>query len=340
MAIPPPIPSVGQNGAAFVQQPASVNPNGNNRSKLLVIIIAALSVCIVLLAVVLCLLLPKGSGGGGSYDMVINGNPCKYTGEVRDMNGETVAHGVGEAKFENGDYYKGPLVNGRMQGADAYFKSASGDVYEGEYNDNKFYEGKINGHKFVNLGLPSGILWAETNIGASQAADCGDYFGWGETASKDISDWRSYKYGTSLFSLSKYNGHDGHAVLDSIDDAASVTWGYPCRMPTDAEYTELLSTTNCSWTWTSQPTSAGSSVCGYRVQSKSNGHSVFFPAWGCHYRGGLYSPGEYGCYWSASLDPTNAAQASALRFAGNLRQKYNYERYYYSHTVRAVVSVK
>ncbi len=31
-------------------------------------------------------------------------------------------------------------------------------------------------HEYVDLGLPSGTLWATCNIGASSPSDCGEYF--------------------------------------------------------------------------------------------------------------------------------------------------------------------
>lgn len=42
----------------------------------------------------------------------------------------------------------------------------------------------INGHKFVDLGLPSGLLWADRNVGADSPYDYGDFFAWGETKTK------------------------------------------------------------------------------------------------------------------------------------------------------------
>ena len=52
----------------------------------------------------------------------------------------------------------------------------------------------INNHKFVDLGLPSGLLWAETNVGAASSSDDGDYFAWGETEPKSYYVWSTYKW--------------------------------------------------------------------------------------------------------------------------------------------------
>ena len=68
----------------------------------------------------------------------------------------------------------------------------------------------VNGHKFVDLRLPSGLLWAETNIGAEIAADAGNYYAWGEVEpqSSNSYSWTSYKYGSTLSDLTKYNSSD------------------------------------------------------------------------------------------------------------------------------------
>ena len=99
---------------------------------------------------------------------------------------------------------------------------------------------KINGHKFVDLALPSGILWATNNIGATTAADDGYYYAWGETEpqSSNSYSWDSYKHGTSWSNLAKYNATDEKTVLEKEDDAAYINWGSSCRMPTYDDFNE------------------------------------------------------------------------------------------------------
>ena len=48
-------------------------------------------------------------------------------------------------------------------------------------------------HEYVDLGLPSGTLWATCNVGADSPEDYGDYFAWGETESKEVYNWSTYK---------------------------------------------------------------------------------------------------------------------------------------------------
>lgn len=139
-------------------------------------------------------------------------------------------------------------------------KDLGGGIYE------------INGHKFVDLGLPSGTLWADRNIGADSPYDVGDYFAWGEVFTKTTYSKDNYKYGGSS-KYTKYNSEDGKTILDAADDAATVNWGSRCRMPTFQECQEL--THKCNWTWQSNYNgSAGYLVIG------PNGKSIFFPTTG------------------------------------------------------------
>ena len=186
----------------------------------------------------------------------------------------------------------------------------------------------INGHKFVDLGLPSGLLWAETNIGAETAADDGNYYAWGETAPHTYTyNWRSYKYGSSYSNLSKYNSSDSKTVLDKDDDAAYVNWGSSCRMPTRKEFSELLNSDNCTWTWTSQTTSSGSSIEGYKVISKTNGSSIFLPASGDRYDYDLQNHGSCGYYWSSTLNSSFSSRAYHLDFGSSYPTWGSYDRY-------------
>lgn len=121
--------------------------------------------------------------------------------------------------------------------------------------------GSFNGHDYVDLGLPSGTLWATCNVGADSPEVFGNYFAWGETAPKEIYDWNSYKYSIiapeqdryelnkyCTDSISGYNGFvDGLTVLESVDDAATICWGDDWRTPTKDQWAELLENTTFTW---------------------------------------------------------------------------------------------
>ena len=158
----------------------------------------------------------------------------------------------------------------------------------------------INGHKFIDLGLPSGLLWAETNIGATTAADDGDYYVWGETKPKN--KYVNYAYwDTSKSCYTKYTITDGKTILENTDDASYVNWGDSCRMPTRSDFSELWNTDNCTWTWTSKTNSSNETINGYEVTSKKNGNSIFLPASGYYFESKLVAYGSGGYYRSSTL---------------------------------------
>jgi len=98
------------------------------------------------------------------------------------------------------------------------------------------------GAAWVDLGLPSGLLWGAHNVGASAPEDYGDHFAWGETESKEYYNWRTYRYcyGDWRHRLTKYctksdygyNGFtDNLTILQPGDDAATANWGDGARTP-------------------------------------------------------------------------------------------------------------
>ncbi|MBO6025765.1 MAG: SUMF1/EgtB/PvdO family nonheme iron enzyme [Bacteroidales bacterium] len=142
---------------------------------------------------------------------------------------------------------------------------------------------------YVDLGLPSGTLWATCNVGADTPEGYGDYFAWGETTTKSTYSWDTYKYYNG--SVTKYTGNDGLTTLQSGDDAATANWGSGWCMPTKAQWEELQDNTNVTWT-------TQNGVNG-RKFTASNGNSLFLPAAGLY--GEVDAAGGYGFYWSSSL---------------------------------------
>lgn len=174
----------------------------------------------------------------------------------------------------------------------------------------------------VNLGLS--VKWAPWNVGASKPEDYGDYFAWGETEPKSDYTWKTYKWcNNSKNKLTKYCTRslfldssaplDNKTVLDPGDDVARVNWGGSWRIPTEAEWTELIN--NCTWTWTDDYNGTG--IAGRIVTSNKVGYtekSIFLPAAG--YRGGSSTVlvGSYGYYWSSSLTTGTPYFAFYLHF--------------------------
>ncbi len=176
----------------------------------------------------------------------------------------------------------------------------------------------VNGHKFVDLGLPSGLLWARNNVGASTPYAGGDYYAWGETQTKSDYSWDTYKWGNSL---TKYNSSDGKTTLEASDDVATVKWGKECRMPSRAEFQELCN--KCDWTWKSNYNGAS----GYLVKGPNN-QTIFLSASGYRFNGVLDDHGSYGYYWSSSLNASHTDDACNLYFIifdiypSNLNSRY------------------
>ena len=101
--------------------------------------------------------------------------------------------------------------------------------------------GVVDGHAYVDLGLPSGLKWATCNVGATVSTDFGDYFAWGEVESKKNYSWDTYKYGNGRGGkFTKYNGIIDKTTLYLEDDAAHVNWGGAWRMPTEEDVKELI----------------------------------------------------------------------------------------------------
>lgn len=200
-------------------------------------------------------------------------------------------------------------------------------------------DGTVNGHTYVDLGLPSGTLWATCNVGANSPEEYGSYFAWGETQPKETYDWSTYQYCNGSY-LTKYcydaslgyNGFtDNLTVLQPSDDAATANWGDDWRMPTKAEWEELYN--NTTVTWTTQ-----NGVFG-RLFTASNGNRLFLPAAGYCWVDDLYDVGSYGYYWSSSLMPDYPGGAWRFYVNSDYCDMDYYDRNY-GLSVRAVRSTR
>ena len=166
----------------------------------------------------------------------------------------------------------------------------------------------INGHEYVDLGLPSGNLWATGNVGVTTTKGYGDYFAWGEIQTKSYYAWSTYKYCKGDFNqLTKYcasssYGYNGFTdtltILQPGDDAAAIIWGSGWRMPTVVEWEELyLNTTS---TFTTRDNVKG------RLFTASNGQSLFLPLAGVRWQDNLDGVGLIGDYWSSFANASTA----------------------------------
>ena len=207
------------------------------------------------------------------------------------------------------------LQEGTTYYARAYATNKLGTAYGNEIQfitKARTYE---NGYEYIDLGLS--VKWASMNIGASSPEESGDYFAWGETTPKSVYDWSTYKYCNGTYnSLTKYNHNENYGVVDNkmklelSDDAANVNWGGEWRMPSEAEYKELLE--KCTWS-----SSSMNGKKGFLIQSKINGNSIFLPVAGTKYKGVHYDFDKVGCYRSNTIISVMPESADAIQCTFN-----------------------
>jgi len=212
----------------------------------------------------------------------------------------------------------------------AYATNSQGTSYGNEVSFTTLSSGGT--HAYVDLGLPSGLLWATCNVGADSPEDYGDYFAWGETQPKSDYSWSTYQYCMGSYntftkycnnSSYGYNGFtDNLTTLQSSDDAATAQWGSGWRMPSQEEWQELYQ--NTAHVWTTQNGVNG------RLFTASNGNSLFLPAAGSRSSSSLNGAGSYGEYWSSSLHPFNPYDAWHLLFQDNVQMSHSDRRLGYS----------
>ena len=226
----------------------------------------------------------------------------------------------------------------------------------------------------VDLGLPSGTLWASCNLGGTNAWDYGDYYAWGETALhytgsvgtwktgfEDGFTWDTYKFAANRYtSLTKYcssaaYGKDGYTdaltKLELADDAAQAVWGNEWVIPTIKQWIELSK--ECYWKWTDNYNNKGKKgYVVYKVKNvsdkgkKSGGSQasyststdthIFLPASGCCVGTGIQQRNKYGYYWSATLDKANPSFSYEVFFENNSVKDNDISRRYDGQSIRPV----
>lgn len=121
--------------------------------------------------------------------------------------------------------------------------------------------------KEIDLGLPSGTIWAGWNIGASKAEDAGVLYAWGDTISSKVFK-KYFDSSFTRFTLAK----GATSILYSDYDVAHVAWRCGWRMPTKSEFAELCR--NCTWRNATYRGCKG-------IRGKGpNGNTIFFPVTG------------------------------------------------------------
>lgn len=197
----------------------------------------------------------------------------------------------------------------------------------------------MGGHEYVNLGLPSGTLWASCNIGAETKEQAGSHFAWGETNTKDVYNWNTYAWCesgnrnllTKYCLTSRYGTVDKNARLDPEDDAAHILWGYDWCMPTIGEFQELC---NSEYTTTTMTTINGMPCV--EIKSKINGECIYLPAAGSRAGDSPNKSGNTGYYWSSTIYPEESYKAQYLVFNDYGNPGIQKDERYYGLSIRPV----
>ena len=147
--------------------------------------------------------------------------------------------------------------------------------------------GTINGHDYVDLGLPSGLKWATCNVGATTPEGYGDYFAWAEITTKP-----NFLQSNSIsWRVDWPNDISGNPEYD----AATANWESTWRMPTETEMHELVN--NCRFERIKLNGVMGLFMTG------PNGNTIFLPEAGFYRESGLAT--GYGRYWTSTPDDHN-----------------------------------
>ena len=256
------------------------------------------------------------------YDYEPNGNIYwqKFTSRINKKILYLPATGFKESSDKltypktNGSYWTStPVINQYNNGAGIYHfavdegrmshggRSMGNAVRPVTYYDVKMdipYDGETNGHKWVDLGLPSGTKWALYNLGANAVDRYGDYYGWGGTTRFYV---QGYEKGT-------YAKEDVVKDIsgDARYDAATAHWGGAWCMPSADDFVELME--HCTW----EMTQIGPRK-GMKVTSKHNGKFIFLPVSGqidysCDYYRNPEEVNKVLIYWTSSTQTKSEAQ--------------------------------
>lgn len=184
-------------------------------------------------------------------------------------------------------------------------------------------------YNVVDLGLPSGTLWCDRNVGASSPEEYGDYYAWGEIVpNKATYTYQNYRF----YSYGKYNSTDGKKALDPEDDAAHVVIGGEWHMPSGTQLKELINNTTSIWTTDYN----GMGRVGMIVTSKINANSIFFPAAGIS-ADGACDVGIRFSAWSSEKPRFEDYGATTLIGNGNGMEHFSDEDRWHGSSVRGVI---
>ena len=192
-----------------------------------------------------------------------------------------------------------------------------------------------NSRVYVDLGLPSGTLWATTNLGATKCENFGYYYSWGETETKGSYQVDNYKWSNAdMTEFSKYNNDPSKGIVDNLfeleaeDDAALATWGEGWSIPNRSDFEELMN--YCSYSWTDFNGVPGLNFVG------QNGNSMFLPAAGFRVYDIDSHSNEWGYYATRDLYTMESEDCILFMFEPGETHAYWTNLRYYGYPVRPI----
>ena len=156
--------------------------------------------------------------------------------------------------------------------------------------------------QYIDLGLPSGTLWADRNIGATEPEEYGDFYAWGETEPKEEYTWNTYKWDVYC---TKYNKKDGKTVLEPEDDVVYLKTKGEAHIPTIEQIYELLNNTTSKY-------KTINGIVGRLYKSNINDNTIFLPFAGNCDVSSITGIKRFSRYWSSSLYSPNHQMAYYL----------------------------
>ena len=241
----------------------------------------------------------KATFSGNAAYTVIYLAATSYTVTVNHVcSGETIASAT---TIEIDDVYEEDVVRVKVEPliipgytAEPVFISVSGDMtYNLEYEKSS---GPL--YEFVDLGLPSGTLWATCNMGASSPEEYGDYYAWGELETKTAYTENNYRFSDGQGGYTKYAEDSGEVFLDEEDDVAAVIIGDgEAHMPTFHQLQELINPDNTTTAWTTVNGVAGLQI----TPLEQSLPSIFFPATGVKSDDQFYGDGTMVIIYTCGL---------------------------------------
>lgn len=158
--------------------------------------------------------------------------------------------------------------------------------------------GKHHGHEWVDLGLPSGVRWATCNYRAARPQQAGEYYGWGDSTPR-------CEYSRDV---SKSHGVDTGDISNNLAyDEVRRVWGRGWRMPTIADFQELID--NCDYMFTQYGDSYGAIF-----MSRTNGQFIFLPLTGYKENWDFMDASIEGLYWTSTPHSEAFNDAHIFRF--------------------------